>query len=73
MINSMDDVVSEAQNIIDDIMATKSLSNAGIGIGAQFVNVNHARIYGAEISTAGKVDITKDMGLRYNNFSSDNR
>ena len=65
MINSMDDVVSEAQNIIDDIMATKSLSNAGIGIGAQFVNVNHARIYGAEISTAGKVDITKDMGLRY--------
>ena len=65
MINSMDDVVSEAQNIIDDIMATKSLSNAGIGIGAQFVNVNHARIYGAEIRTAGKVDITKDMGLRY--------
>lgn len=65
MINSMDDVVSEALNIIDDIMATKSLSNAGIGIGAQFVNVNHARIYGAEISTAGKVDITKDMGLRY--------
>ncbi|MBQ9295930.1 MAG: TonB-dependent receptor [Paludibacteraceae bacterium] len=65
MINSMDDVISEVQNMIDDIKTTKSLSNAGIGIGAQFVNVNHARIYGAEVSTAGKVDIRKDMDLRY--------
>ena len=65
MINSMDDVISEAQKMIDDIKTTKSLSNAGIGIGAQFVNVNHARIYGCEISTAGKVDIQKEMGLRY--------
>ena len=65
MINSMDDVISEAQKMIDDIKTTKSLSNAGIGIGAQFVNVNHARIYGAEVSTAGKVDIQKEMGLRY--------
>ena len=65
MINSMDDVVSEAQKMIDDIKTTKSLSNAGIGIGAQFVNVNHARIYGCEVSTAGKVDIQKEMGLRY--------
>ena len=65
MINSMDDVVSEAQKMIDDIKTTKSLSNAGIGIGAQFVNVNHARIYGCEVSTAGKVDIRKEMGLRY--------
>ncbi len=65
MINSMDDVIGEAQKMIDDIKTTKSLSNAGIGIGAQFVNVNHARIYGAEISTAGKVDIQKEMGLRY--------
>ncbi len=65
MINSMDDVLSEAEKMIDDIKTTKSLSNAGIGIGAQFVNVNHARIYGCEVSTAGKVDIQKEMGLRY--------
>ena len=65
MINSMDDVLSEAQNIIDDIKKNKSLSNAGIGIGAQFVNVSHARIYGAEVSTAGKVAIQKQMELRY--------
>lgn len=65
MINSMDDVISEVQKMIDDIKSTKSLSNAGIGIGAQFVNVNHARIYGVEVSTAGKVDIQKEMGLRY--------
>jgi outer membrane receptor protein involved in Fe transport len=61
----MYDVIDEAQNMIDGIMQTKSLSNAGIGIGAQFVNVSHARIYGAEVSTAGMVDIQKDMNLRY--------
>ena len=65
MINSINDVISEAQTMIDEIKATKSLSGAGIGIGAQFVNVNHARIYGAEVSTVGKVDIKQDMGLRY--------
>ena len=65
MINSIDDVIDEAKTMIDDIKTTKSLSNAGIGIGAQFVNVGHARIYGAEISTAGKVDINKDMNLMY--------
>lgn len=65
MINSIDDVIEEGKQMIEDIKKTKSLSNAGIGIGAQFVNVNHARIYGAEVSTAGKVDISKDMGLNY--------
>ena len=50
---------------VSDGKTTKSLSNAGIGIGAQFVNVGHARIYGAEVSTAGKVDINKDMNLVY--------
>ncbi|MBR1878820.1 MAG: TonB-dependent receptor [Paludibacteraceae bacterium] len=65
MINSIDDVISEAQQMITDIKTTKSLSGAGIGIGAQFVNVNHARIYGVEVGTAGKVDIRKDMELRY--------
>ena len=65
MINSMYDVIDEAQNMIDGIMQTKSLSNAGIGIGARFVNVGHARIYGVEVSTAGMVDIKKDMSLRY--------
>ena len=60
MINSIYDVIDEAQNMIDGIKQTKSLAGAGIGIGAQFVNVNHARIYGAEVSTAGKVDIRKE-------------
>ena len=65
MINSIDDVIDEGIKMIDNIKQTKSLSNAGIGIGAQFVNVGHARIYGAEISTNGKVDINKDMNLMY--------
>lgn len=65
MINSIYDVLDEAQTMIDGIKATKSLSGAGIGIGAQFVNVSHARIYGAEVSTTGKVDIRKDMTLNY--------
>ena len=29
------------------------------------MNVGHARIYGVEVSTAGKVDIKKDMNLTY--------
>lgn len=66
MINSMDDVIDEVQKMIDEFTRTKSLSNAGIGIGAQFVNVSHARIYGAEAGTSGKVDIQKDMTLQYN-------
>ena len=65
MVNSMTDVLDEAEKMINDFKETKSFKNAGIGIGAQFVNVSHARIYGAEVSTAGKVDIQKDMGLRY--------
>ncbi len=65
MINSIYDVLDEAQTMIDGIKATKSLSGAGIGIGAQFVNVSHARIYGAEVSTTGKVDIRMDMTLNY--------
>lgn len=65
MINSIGDVIAEAQTMIDNIKQTKSLSGAGIGIGAQFVNVNHARIYGVEVSTQGKVDINKDMGINY--------
>ena len=65
MVNSMTDVLDEAEKMINDFKETKSFKNAGIGIGAQCVNVSHARIYGAEVSTAGKVDIQKDMGLRY--------
>ena len=65
MINSIDDVIDEGIKMIDNIQQTKSLNNAGIGIGAQFVNVGHARIYGAEISTNGKVDINKNMNLMY--------
>ena len=66
MINSMNDVIDEVQHMIDGFKETKSLSNAGIGIGAQFVNVSHARIYGVEVGTTGKVDIKKDMTLHYN-------
>ena len=65
MINSINDVIDEGKQMIENIKQTKSLNNAGIGIGAQFVNVGHARIYGAEISTNGKVDINKDMNLMY--------
>ena len=65
MINSMDDAIAEAKLMIDNLKQTKSLSDAGIGIGAQFVNVGHARIYGVEVSTQGKVDIKKNMGLQY--------
>ena len=65
MVNSMYDVIDELKGIINGFAQTKSLANAGIGIGAQFVNVSHARIYGAEVSTAGMVDIQKDMNLRY--------
>jgi len=66
MINSMYDVIDELQTMLDGFKQTKSFANAGLGIGAQFVNVSHARIYGAEISTTGRVDIKKDMGLAYN-------
>ena len=65
MINSIYDAVEELQTLIDEFKTTKSLSNAGIGIGAQFVNVSHARIYGVEVSTVGKVDINPEMGLNY--------
>jgi outer membrane receptor protein involved in Fe transport len=66
MINSIYDVIDEAENMINSIKETKSLSNAGIGIGAQFVNVSHARIYGVEVSTMGRVDLSKKhMGLNY--------
>jgi len=65
MINSINDVIDEVGNMVESIKTTKSLSQAGIGIGAQFVNVSHARIYGVEVGTAGKVDIKKDMTLAY--------
>ena len=41
MINSMDDVISEVQNMINDIKTTKSLSKAGIGIGASSAIARH--------------------------------
>ena len=59
MINSLGDAVSMIQSML------RREAGAGLGIGAQFVNVNRARIYGAEISTAGKVDIRKDMVFSY--------
>ena len=65
MVNSMYDVIDEVKQMIDDFSTTKSLKG-GIGIGAQFVNVSHARIYGVEVGTTGKVDIKKDMALHYN-------
>lgn len=65
MVNSMYDVIDELKQMIDNFSTTKSF-NGGIGIGAQFVNVSHARIYGVEVGTTGKVDIKKDMALHYN-------
>ncbi|MBQ7449446.1 MAG: TonB-dependent receptor [Paludibacteraceae bacterium] len=59
MINSMDDAKAMISNLLNGV------DGAGLGIGAQFVNVNRARIYGAEVSTVGKVDIKKDMSLNY--------
>ena len=59
MINSIADAKAMIQAILDRV------PGAGIGIGAQFVNVSRARIYGAELTTAGKVDISKDMAFNY--------
>ena len=59
MINSLGDAYN---------MVTKMLNRepgAGVGIGAQFVNVSHARIYGLEVSTSGKFDFKRDMSLTY--------
>ncbi len=59
MINSLGDAFSMFRSIIN------RKQGAGLGIGAQFINVSRARIYGAEVSTAGKVDITPDMQFSY--------
>ena len=59
MINSM----ADAKAMIDAMLS--GTPGAGLGIGAQFVNVNRARIYGAEVSAAGKVDIQKEMVFNY--------
>lgn len=39
--------------------------NVGMGIGAQFVNVSHARIYGVEAETNGEYEFFRDSRLRY--------
>lgn len=39
--------------------------NGMLGIGAQFVNVSHARIYGVEIETTGDYEVFRDSHLRY--------
>ena len=59
MINSM----ADAKAMINALIA--GTPGAGLGIGAQFVNVNRARIYGVEVSAAGRVDIRKDMTFNY--------
>ena len=42
------------------------MSGKGFGIGAQFHNVDKARIYGAEISTSGIYDFNRHTKLYYN-------
>ena len=51
-----------AKQIILDLLNGQS---AGIGIGAQFTNVSHARIYGAELEHVGEWDMFRDSKLRY--------
>jgi len=64
MINSMDDAKNMLTTTID-ALKSGNYSAAGLGIGAQFVNVSHARIYGAELSTGGRFDIDKSHSLSY--------
>ena len=59
MINSLQDAYSMVRKMIN------REDGAGVGIGAQFVNVSHARIYGVEVSTSGKFDFKRDMNLTY--------
>lgn len=59
MINSIYDAYDMVMKMIN------REPGAGVGIGAQFVNVSRARIYGAEVSTSGKIDFRKDMALNY--------
>ena len=58
-INSMTDVMHTVLLLIN------GQTDAVPGIGAQSVNVSNARVYGAEVSTNGRVDIRKDMALSY--------
>lgn len=41
-------------------------SGNSMGIGAQFYNVNNARIYGAELTLGGVVDVTKNFNIGFN-------
>lgn len=52
----------DAKQILVDLIQGKP---AGIGIGAQFVNVSHARIYGVELEHMGEIDIFRDSKFRY--------
>jgi len=60
MINSIHDAYDMVMKVIN------REPGAGLGIGAQFVNVSKARIYGAEVSTTGKIDFNKNSQLTYN-------
>lgn len=53
---------NDAKQIIIDLLQGKE---AGIGIGAQFTNVSHARIFGAELAHVGEVEMFRDSKLRY--------
>ena len=64
MINSIADAKAMLGNTISAIQ-NGNMGNAGLGIGAQFVNVNRARIYGAEVSAGGKLDFNKNNLLTY--------
>ena len=64
MVAPIIDAVMMNTGIIDALQQS-DLIKGGIGIGAQFVNVSHARIYGAELSTGGRFDIDKSHSLNY--------
>lgn len=59
---------NESYKYIDNLSQVFDIlmNGSSMGIGAQFYNVNKARIYGAEINLSGFVDITSKTQLLYN-------
>lgn len=71
-INSTDSLVSMMNQLVEKLADIKDInelknavSGASVGIGAQFVNVSHARIYGVELETNGEYEFFRDSKLRY--------
>lgn len=56
------ETVDGIKQIVYDLLSGKP---AGLGIGAKFVNRDHARIYGAELEHSGEVEVFRDSHFRY--------